>query len=78
MLEVPNRLRSVSFQSNEVKGALNSLFLFCNQSKSLSMLVNKCEEFQFNPLRYITARLPGDTCTFPQHINWGCMHATCC
>ena len=39
MLEVPKRLRSVSFQSNEVKGALNSLFLFCIQSRSLSVLV---------------------------------------
>ena len=39
MLEVPKRLRSVSFQSNEVKGALNSLFLFCIVSESLSMLV---------------------------------------
>ena len=78
MLEVPNRLRSVSFQSNEVKGALNSLFLFCNQSKFLSMLVYKCEKFQFNSLRCMMARLRGDTCSFPQHINWGCMHASCC
>ena len=29
MLEVPRRLRSVSFQSKDVRGALNSLFLFC-------------------------------------------------
>ena len=65
MLEVPNRLRSVSFQSNEVKGALNSLFLFCNQSKSLNMLVYKCKKFQFISLEYMMARLRGDTCSFP-------------
>lgn len=29
MLLVPNRLGSVSFQSNDVSGAQYSLFLFC-------------------------------------------------
>ena len=29
MLDVPSLFGSVSFQSNEVKGAQNSLFLFC-------------------------------------------------
>ena len=29
MEEVPRRLGSVSFQSNDVSGAQNSLFLFC-------------------------------------------------
>ena len=35
MLEVPRRFRSVSFQSKDVKGALNSLFLFCKKQQSL-------------------------------------------
>ena len=30
MLDVPSLLGSVSFQSKAVKGAQNSLFLFCN------------------------------------------------
>ena len=29
MLDVPRRFGSVSFQSNDVSGAQNSLFLFC-------------------------------------------------
>lgn len=29
ILDVPNRFGSVSFQSNDVSGAQNSLFLFC-------------------------------------------------
>ena len=29
MLDVPRRFKSVSFQSKDVKGALNSLFLVC-------------------------------------------------
>ena len=29
MLEVPSRFGSVSFQSKDVRGAQNSLFLFC-------------------------------------------------
>ncbi len=29
MLDVPSRFGSVSFQSNDVNGAQNSLFLFC-------------------------------------------------
>jgi hypothetical protein len=36
MLEVPRRLRSVSFQSKDVKGALNSLFLFCRRQTTLT------------------------------------------
>ena len=32
MLDVPSRFGSVSFQSKDVKGAQNSLFLFCGFS----------------------------------------------
>ena len=35
MLEVPSRFKSVSFQSKDVKGALNSLFLFCKKQQKL-------------------------------------------
>ena len=71
MLEVPNRLRSVSFQSNEVKGALNSLFLFCNQSKIPQHAGLQVRETSVYSLRYMMARLRGDTCTSLK----GC---TCC
>ena len=33
MLDVPKRLGSVSFQSKDVSGAQNSLFLFCTCHK---------------------------------------------
>jgi len=33
MLDVPSRFGSVSFQSNDVNGAQNSLFLFCNTAR---------------------------------------------
>ena len=37
MLDVPRRFKSVSFQSKDVKGALNSLFLFCEMQHILVM-----------------------------------------
>ena len=34
MEEVPSRFGSVSFQSNDVSGAQNSLFLFCSAART--------------------------------------------
>ena len=37
MLDVPRRFGSVSFQSKDVSGAQNSLFLFCGALQPVSM-----------------------------------------
>ena len=34
ILDVPSRFGSVSFQSNDVSGAQNSLFLFCTATSA--------------------------------------------
>ena len=38
MLDVPKRFGSVSFQSNDVSGAQNSLFLFCSTVNAIREL----------------------------------------
>ena len=48
MEDVPRRLRSVSFQSKDVSGAQNSLFLFCARSTMHAHAVN---DDRFRPLR---------------------------
>lgn len=47
ILEVPNKLASTSFQSNDVNGAQKSEFLFCNETtlyikKTYPLILHKC------------------------------------
>lgn len=42
MLDVPKRFGSVSFQSNDVSGAQNSLFLFCNTFNAMLAFASSC------------------------------------
>lgn len=67
MLDVPKRFKSDSFQSNDVSGAQNSLFLFCIQIEKVYISTPHV------PRPYL-ARAYSQATNMGQHLPVMCTH----